>query len=309
MLDLRTLGPLIRSLAGAALLLGVAAPARSEGPDDVTAGIAGLRMRLAANSAQEQQCMAGATQAVWTVSLATDLEVLRNRARQAAASGSSAEAQRWKELARKAEALESRASANARTGADLFQSQQIDLDCLDRFAGEREALRASLEVAVQDPAAYRASLRLAREQGTAALQRDLTRLHERTRALSAEWEKVPTNVGTGTTALQDAVDALRRRHSVTLESGAARTLADPGLGAAEALVAAAAAWDRAREAAARIAAARDDARRLAGRDRDDAGRIARECWATADRLLLGRWRGRASRPERACPATAETPSA
>jgi len=27
-----------------------------------------------------------------------------------------------------------------RTGADLFQSQQIGLDCLDRHAEEREAL-------------------------------------------------------------------------------------------------------------------------------------------------------------------------
>jgi hypothetical protein len=283
----RTLRPLLRvSLAAAAMLIGAAAPARGDGTDDVTAEITRLRMRLAANSAQEQHCMANATQPVWTASLAIDLKMLQDRARQAAANGSSAEAQRWKELARKAEALETQATANARTGAELFQSQQIGLDCLDRFAGEREALHASLQVAVQDPAAYGASLRLAREQGTGALRQDLARLQERSRALSAEWKKAPGKVGTGTTALQDELEALRRRHTVTLESAAARTLADPGLRAAEALVAAASASDREREATARVTAARDDAeRRLAGRDRDDAGRIAREYWATADRLL------------------------
>ena len=230
--------------------------------------------------------MAGATQPVWTASLATDLKMLQDRARQAAADGSPAEAKRWNELARKAEALETRATANARTGAELFQSQQIGLDCLDRFAGEREALHASLQVAVDDPAAYGASLRLAREQGTAALRQDLARLQERSRTLSAEWRKTPGKVGSGTAPLRGEVDSLRRRHTATLESEAARTLADPGLRAAEALVAAAAAWDREREATTRLGAARDDAeRRLAGRDRDDAGRIAREYWATADRLL------------------------
>ena len=121
---------------------------------DLTAEIARLRARLAANSAQEQHCLAGSTQPVWTAALATDLKALRARASQAAAEGASAEAQRWKELARKAEALEARTTANARTGAELFQSQQIGLDCLDRFSAEREALRASLEIAVVDPGAY-----------------------------------------------------------------------------------------------------------------------------------------------------------
>ena len=273
-----------RSLGGLALLLGVAALARAEGTDDVAAEIARLRARLAANSAHEQHCMASATQPVWTASLATDLKMLRERARQAAADGSPAEAQRWNELARKAEALETRATANARTGAELFQSQQVGLDCLDRFVGEREALHASLQVAVDDPAAYGASIRLAREQGTAALRQDLARLQERTRALSAEWRTTPGKIGSGTAPLLSEVDTLRRRHTATLESEAARALADPGLRAAEALVAAAAAWDR--EATARLRAARDDAeRRRAGRDGDDAGRIAREYWATADRLL------------------------
>lgn len=274
------------SLGSVALLLGAAAPAHAEGTDDVAAEIARLRARLAANSAQEQHCMATATQPIWTASLATDLKMLQDRARQAAADGSPAEAKRWNELARKAEVLETRAVMNARTGAELFQSQQVGLDCLDRFAGEREALHASLQVAVEDPGAYGASLRLAREQGTAVLRQDLARLQERSRTLSAEWKRTPAKAGFGATQLRDEVSALRRRHTATLESEAARMLADPGLRAAEALVAAAAAWDREREAAARVGGARDDAeRRLASRDRDDAGRIAREYWATADRLL------------------------
>ena len=66
---------------------------------DLTAEIARLRARLAANSAQEQHCLAGATQPVWTAALATDLKALRARANQAAAEGASAEAQRWRELA------------------------------------------------------------------------------------------------------------------------------------------------------------------------------------------------------------------
>ncbi len=283
----RTLRPVASAaVALTALLLGAASPARGDGTEDVAAAISRLRMRLAANSAREQQCMAGATQPVWTASLATDLKMLQDRARQAAATGSPAEAQRWKELARKAEALETRATANARTGADLFQSEQIGLDCLDRFAGVREALNASLQLALQDPALYGASLRLAREQGTAALREDLARLQERTRALSAEWRHAPAKVGTGTAAIRDEVDALRRRHTVTLEDDTDRAIADPGLRAAEALVAAATAWDRRREAAARMSAARDEAeQRMARRDRDDAERLAREYWATADRLL------------------------
>jgi hypothetical protein len=117
---------------------------------DLTAEIAHLRARLAANSAQGQHCLASAAQPVWTASVATDLKVLQARATQAAAEGAGAEAQRWRELARKAEALEARTTASARTGAELFQSQRMGLDCLDRFSAEREALRASLEIAVAD---------------------------------------------------------------------------------------------------------------------------------------------------------------
>lgn len=274
------------SLGGVALLLGAAGPARAESTDDLTGEIARLRVRLAANGSQEQQCMSTATRPIWTASLATDLKLLQDRARQAAIDGSPAEAKRWDELARKAAALETQAIANARTGAELLQSQQVGLNCLDRFVAEREALHASLQLAVDDPAAYGASVRLAREQGTAALREDLARLRQRSRTLSAEWKKAPAMAGAGAIPLRDDVDGLRRRHTVTLEGEVARTLADPGLRAAEALVAAAAAWDREREAAARADAARDEAeRRLAFRDRDEAGRVAREYWATADRLL------------------------
>lgn len=273
-------------LGALGLALGQAAPARAEAAADVTAEIARLRTRLADNGAQEQHCMAGATQPVWTASLATDLKALQERARQAAAEGASADAQRWKELARKAETLEARAAVNARTGAELFQSQQIGLDCLDRYAGEREALRASLEVAVTDPAVYGESLRQAREHGTARLRQDLARLREQSRALSAQWRQAPAEAGAGATGLRAEIDGLRRRHTAVLESEAARALADPSLRAAEALVAAAAAWDRERATAVRIATARDETeRRLASRERDDAGRLARDYWTTAERLL------------------------
>jgi hypothetical protein len=275
---LLTLGALVLALAPAA-------SARGENTADVAPEIARLRARLADNAAREQHCMAGATQPVWTASLATDLKDLRDRARQTATEGSAADAQRWRDLARKAETLEAQAAVNARTGAELFQSQQIGLDCLDRFAGEREALHASLEVAVADPAAYGDSLQQAREHGTARLRQDLARLRERSRALSAHWKTSP-EAGAGASDLKAEIDGLRRRHTVVLEGEAARALADPSLRAAEALVAAAAAWEQERATGIRLAAARDEAeRRLVARERDEAGRLARDYWATAERLL------------------------
>jgi len=54
------------SLGTLAMLLGASGPARAEGGDDVAADIARLRARVAANSAQEQHCMANATRPVWT---------------------------------------------------------------------------------------------------------------------------------------------------------------------------------------------------------------------------------------------------
>ena len=280
-----TLRPVL-ALGALALVLASPASARGDSAVDGAPEIARLRARLADNAAREQHCMAGATQPVWTASLAIDLKMLQDRARQAASDGASADARRWKELARKAEALEAQAAVNARTGAELFQSQQIGLDCLDRFAGEREALRASLEVAVADPAGYGDSLREAREHGTARLRQDLTRLQERSRALCARWKQAPAEAGAGADGLKADIEGVRRRHTVALESEAARALADPSLRAAEALVAAAAAWERERAAAGRLATARDETeRKLTGRERDDAGRLARDYWGTAERLL------------------------
>ena len=254
---------------------------------DLTTEIARLRARLAANSAQEQHCLAGATQPVWTASLATDLKALQARANQAATEGASAEAQqRWRELARKAEALEARTTANARTGAELFQSQQIGLDCLDRFSAEREALRASLEIAVADPTAYGESLGEARAHGTARLRQDLLRLQERSRALSAQWKQTQAEAGAGAQALKAEMADLRRRNTAVLESDPARVMADPTLRAAEALVATAEAWDREWAANARLSAASDDVkRRKAAIERDEAARQARDYWAGAERLL------------------------
>jgi hypothetical protein len=89
--------------------------------------------------------------------------------------------------------------------------------------------------------------------------------------------------------LKANVAALKRRHTAALESAANRALADPVLRAAEALLAAAAAWERERGAEARAALARDDAeRQAAGRERDEAGQLARGYWATADRLMARR---------------------
>jgi hypothetical protein len=272
-------------LGALVLALGPAGPARGQDLADLRAEIGRLRGRLADNGAQEHQCLAGTTQPVWTASLATDLRALQDRARQAA-DGATADAQRWRELARKAEALEARAAVNARSGAELFQSQQVGLDCLDRFAGEREALRASLEMAVTDPAGYADSLRQAREHGTIQLRQDLARLVERSRALSAQWKQTPAEAGVGGLALRAELDVLRRRHAVALEGEAARVLADPSLRVAEALVAAAAEWERERAATGRVSAARDEAeRRLASQERDEAGHLARDYWATAERLL------------------------
>ncbi len=253
---------------------------------DLAAEIARLRGRLAANSAQEQHCLAGATQPVWTASLASDLKALRSRANQAAAEGSSAEAQRWRELARKAEALEARTTANARTGAELFQSQQIGLDCLDRFSAEREALRASLEIALADSSAYGESLGEAREHGTTRLRQDLLRLQERSRALSARWKTTQADAGAGAEALKAEMADLKRRNTAVLEGEPARVMADPALRAAEALVATTDAWDRERAAVERLSTIRDEAeRRKTTMERDEAARQAREYWASAERLL------------------------
>ena len=275
---------------------------------DLTAEIANLRARLAANSAQGQQCLASAAQPVWTASVATDLKVLQARATQAAAEGAGAEAQRWSELARKAEALEARTTANARTGAELFQSQRIGLDCLDRFSAEREALRASLEIAVADPGAYGESLGEVREHGTARLRQDLVRLQERSRALSAQWKLTQADAVAGAQALRAEMADLRRRNTAALESDPARAMADPPLRAAESLVAAAEAWERERAAIVRLGAAKDEAERgKTTMERDEAARQARDYWAGAERLLgrrvleVGPTRGTAS------PASGGTP--
>jgi hypothetical protein len=276
----------VLTLASVALALWPASPARSQAAPDVAVEIARLRSRLADNSAQEQRCLAGATQPVWTPALATDLKLLRDRANQAAADSSTAEAQRWRELARKAEILQARAAVSARSGSDLFQGQQMGLDCLDRFAGEREALRASLEVAVADPAAYGDSLRRLREHGAAGLRQDLARLQEQSRALSGRWRQSRTDASDGAQALKAELVRLRRRHTAALEIEAARRGADPALRAAEALIAAAEAWERERAATGRLGGARDDAeRRQAGRERDEAARLGRGYWATAEQLL------------------------
>jgi hypothetical protein len=267
--------------------------------------IARLRGRLAESGAQQRQCLAGATQPMWTASLATDLKALQDRAAQAAAEGTTTEAQRWKELARKAELLvvESR-----RSGADLVQSQQVGLECLDRRAEQREALRASLEVAVADPAAYAESRRLAGEDGGPILRADLAALGEQSPVLLLRWRDDRSRSTTEATTLRTELAALRRRHTAALESAATRALADPALRVAETVIAAAVAWERERAAEARVSGARDDdERRAANRERDEAGRLARDYWATAERLVARGTAGETPRPGTASPAAGGTP--
>jgi len=274
------------ALALSGLCLWPAAPARGDGSPDVAVEIAHLRARLADNAAQEHHCVAGATQPVWTASLAGDLRALQDRAKQAAGNGDTAQAQRWRELARKAETLEARAAVSARSGAELFQSQQIGIDCLERFAAEREALRASLEVALVDPAAYGESLRRVREHGMAELYQDLVRLQDQSRALSAQWRQTRAAASTGAQVLRAALETLRRHHTAALEREPARAAADPTLRAVEALVAAADAWQRERAAAERLGVAGDDVeRRRATMEREESARLASGYWATAERLL------------------------
>jgi hypothetical protein len=290
------------------LLLGVASPVLAETAPDVVAEIARLRSRLADTGAQQHQCLAGATQPVWTAALATDIKALQDRANQAAAEGSTADARRWKELAKKAEVLQAQVAERGRTGADLFQSQQIGLDCLDRHAEEREALRASLEIAVADPAAYAESLRLARESRGAVLRGDLTALREQSRVLSQGWKQDRSRSATEAARLRADLGSVRRRHTAELESEATRALADPTLRAAEALIAAAASWEREREAEARLDGAGDAAARLAAlREREEAVRLARDYWATAERLLARATATEGPTPGTAWPGAGGTP--
>jgi hypothetical protein len=264
------------------------APAPAVGSEslDVGAEIARLRGRLAANSAQEQQCLAGASRPMWTASVASDLKALQARASEAAAQGADGLARRWQELAQKAAALEAQAAASARGGTDHLRGQQIGLDCLERFASEGQALRASLEVALANPDAYRESLLQARAHGSAGLRQDLARLEEHARGLSAEWKVTRVAARAGAQALKAEMDDLRRCNTVALESEPARAMADPTLRGAEALVAAAEAWERANAAAARLAGATEEGeRRKTALERDEAARQAQEYWATAERLL------------------------
>lgn len=290
------------------LTLWPATSGRAETAPQIAVEIARLRARLAESGAQQHHCLAGAAQPVWTASLATDLKALQDRATQAAAEGTTAEARRWKELARKAELLQAQVAEGRRTGADLFQSQQVGLDCLDRHAGEREALRASLEIAVADPVAYAASLRLAREDGGQTLRGDLAALLEESRGLLLRWRQDRSGSAAEAATLRSELAALRRRHTAALESAATRALADPTLRVAETLIAAATAWERERAAGVRIGGARDDdERRAAARERDEAGRLARDYWATAERLIARGTMGETPKPGTASPGAGGTP--
>ena len=302
------LAPRALALSLLGLTLWPAAAGHAQTVPDVRPEVARLRARLADLGAQQQHCLAGTAQPVWTTSLATDLRVLQDRANQAAAAGSTAEARRWKELARKAELLQAQVMESGRTGADLFRSQEIGLDCLDRHAEEREALRTSLEVAVAEPALYAESLRLAGEDGATALRRDLAALLEQSRAVFLRWKQDRWGSRSEAAALRAHLTAFRRRHTAAFESAAVRREADGTLRAAEALIAAASAWEQERAAGTRMIGARHEAeRRVATRERDEAGRLAREHCATAERWIGGTTAWQAPTPGTALPAADGTP--
>ena len=288
-------------------LLWATGPVHAETAPDLAVEIARLRGRLADSGAQQHQCLAGATQPVWTAALATDIKALQDQANQAAAEGTPAEARRWRELAKKAELLQAQVAERGRTGADLFQSQQIGLDCLDRHAEEREALRASLEIALADPPAYAESLRLAREHRGAMLRADLAALLAQSRVLSLRWKQDRSQSAAEAARLPADLTALKRRHTAALESQAGRTLADPRLPPWGALDAAGAAWERERVAGARVDVREDAERHAALRERDEAGRLARDYWATAEQLLARGAASEASTPGTAWPGAAGTP--
>ncbi len=263
-----------------AVLLALAAPTAAFADTDreLAPEIARLRARLAAGAAQEQQCLAGATQKVWGGATARDLQQLKDRARQMQeraqrGSGAGGDTEAWRALQQRVEQLEAQARADAQSGADLLSTQAIGMDCLDRFAGEREALRASLELVLADPDAYKASLREARDGG-ASLRWDVTTLHARALAWAARFRAQASFeqlAGEASGLGQQAV-ALRRRHAAALESELNRALAEPVLHAAEALVATMAAW-------------RDERSAATARERDDAARLKQQRWGNAQRFL------------------------
>ncbi|HET8575949.1 MAG TPA: hypothetical protein VFO18_02530 [Methylomirabilota bacterium] len=274
------------------LLLALAVPGTvwAQPDGDIALDIARLRSLLAASAAQEQQCLAGATRTVWAGATAKDLQQLKERARQmqeralrgASAGGDARTVEAWQALQQKAERLEAMAVANTRSGADLLATQAVGMDCLDRFAGEREALRASLEQALSDPAAYKASLRDARLNGSASLRRDVNVLQAGALGLAARLRTQAAfdQVAGEAAALSRQADDLRQRHVAALESEPNRAIAGPMLRAAELLVGTVSAWRD--ERAAGDSAAREEAARLKQRRWGDALQLLGEAARAAN---------------------------
>ena len=271
-----------------AVVLALVAPAVAfdDADRELAPEIARLRSLLGASAAKEQQCLSGATQKVWAGATSRDLQQLKERARQMQeraqrGGGAGGDTEAWRALQQRLEQLEAQARADARSGADLLSTQAIGMDCLDRFAGEREALRASLELALDDPAAYKASLREARDGG-AALRWDVTTLHARALAWAARFRAQASfeQLAAEAAGLGQQAVALRRRHTAALESELNRALAEPVLRAAEMLVGTLSAWQE--ERAAGSAAARADASRLKQQRWGDAQRLLSEAARAAN---------------------------
>lgn len=184
----------------------------------------------------------------------------------------------------------------------------LEPSCRRRVGLRSRSLCASLELAVTDPALYAESLRQAGEGDGTTLRRDLAALLEESRVLFLRWKHDRSGSEAEAAALRTDLVALRRRHTAALERAAVRSQADGAVRAAEALIAAASAWERERAAGTHIAEARDDAeRRAATREREEAGRLAREHCAPAERWIVSTTARQAPTPGTASPAAGGTP--
>ncbi|HET7875236.1 MAG TPA: hypothetical protein VFN71_06900 [Methylomirabilota bacterium] len=262
----RVLGP--RALAALLVLAfqpaGIA-PAQQDA--ELASEIARLRSRLAANVAEQQQCLAGATPRAWVAPAADDVRLVRERARQNGG-------QAWRELEKQLDRMEAQARANARSGNDLLVANEIGLSCLERGADERDALRAALELALSDPAGYKASLADARKNGDTTLRRDLKVVHEAELAVASRFKaRAPSAELTARgRSLGGDLATVRQRHAVALLTAANRALADPVLRAGEALLATLDAWEREQNA-------------KSPGEREEASRLRESRWGSTEQLL------------------------
>ena len=232
---------------------------------DLTAEIARLRGRLAANSAQEQHCLAGATQPVWTASLASDLKALRpartrRPPRARAPKPSAGESSRARPRRSRHARPPTREPAPSCSRASRSDSTAWTAS---RPSARRCARPSRSRWRTPAPTASRS----ARPASTGP--RGCARICCVSRNGAARCRPGggprEADAGAGAEALKAEMADLKRRNTAVLEGDPARAMADPALRAAEALVATTDAWDRERAAVERLGAA--GTRRSVGRPR------------------------------------------